>query len=454
MWWGFIRMVGKILSNLAIKPIEWINKDIDRNSIDEGKEQLDLIHNNDDGFITMVIKDQGKWNQYHYKLEDLSQDTLNYFLSINKDTYMSVNSFYAPIRKAECIRKINALFLDLDNHNLNMDKYSLDSALYFLENDYFNKVIPEPSLIVATGRGLQLYFKIENLPKQALPLWQLVQNKMIERMQDFDYKGFEIDKSCSDVSRVFRLCGTLNTKSNTKARIIDINNNCYRLDELIQEYFESLQITKKRTKKNKTLKEKKVLNLYNLYSLHYARLNDIVKLQELRGGECKGDREFMCFLYRYYSILYVQDYDRALYDTLDFNQGFTEPLKDKEVIKQTKSAEKAFEEWLKEEKNGVYKRGGYNYANSTLIRRLSITEDEQKELSTIISKEEKNRRKNITNKENYKKARRNKNGLTKKQQELEDLRIRVLELREKGFTIREIAENLELSKSKVGRLVK
>lgn len=441
------------MSNLAIKPVEWINKNIDKNNLKDSQEQLNLIHSEDDGFITMVIKDQGKWNQYHYKIEDLDQDTLNYFLSADKDTYMSVNSFYAPIRKAECVRKINALFLDLDNHNFKMDKHYLDSALYFLENDYFNKIIPEPSLIVATGRGLQLYFKIENLPKQALPLWQMVQNEMIDRMQGFDYQGFEIDESCTDVSRVFRLCGTLNTKSNTRARIIDINNNCYRLDELIQEYFESLQITKKKTKKNKTLKEKKVLNLYNLYSLHYARLNDIVKLQELRGGECKGDREFMCFLYRYYSILYVQDYARALYDTLDFNQGFTEPLRDTEVIKQTKSAEKAFEEWLKEEKNGVYKRGGYNYANSTLIRRLSITEEEQKELSTIIGKEEKNRRKNIANKEMYKKARRNKNGLTVKQQELEDLKIKALELKEKGLNNSEIARRLEINRTKVIRLL-
>lgn len=430
------------MSNLAIKPVEWINKNIDKNNLKDSQEQLNLIHSEDDGFITMVIKDHGKWNQYHYKIEDLNHDTLNYFLSADKDTYMSINSFYAPIRKAECVRKINALFLDLDNHNFKMDKHCLDSALYFLENDYFNKIIPEPSLIVATGRGLQLYFKIENLPKQALPLWQMVQNEMIDKMQAFDYQGFEIDGSCTDVSRVFRLCGSLNTKSNTRAKIIDINSNCYRLDELIQDYFESLQITKKKTKKNKTLKEKKVLNLYTLYSLHYARLNDIVKLQSLRGGECKGNREFMCFLYRYYSILYIKDYDRALQDTLDFNQGFTEPLKENEVIKQTKSAEKAFEEWLKEEKNGVYKRGGYNYTNATLIRKLSITESEQKELSTIIGKEEKNRRKNIANKEMYKKARRNENGLTNREQQKQDTIRAIQELKAQGLSQSKVSKEL------------
>lgn len=43
--------------------------------------------------------------------------------------------------------------------------------------------------------------------------------------------------------------------------------------------------------------------------------------------------------------------------------------------------------------------------------------------------------------------------LTKKQQELNDLKIKINELKEKGNSIREIAEILGISKSKVGRLV-
>jgi hypothetical protein len=62
---------------------------------------------------------------------------------------------------------------------------------------------------------------------------------------------------------------------------------------------------------------------------------DLVKLQEIRDGCCrnakgelvtKGDRENICFLYRYWYCLYCNDLDLALENTLEFNQGFKEPL--------------------------------------------------------------------------------------------------------------------------------
>ena len=137
-------------------------------------------------------------------------------------------------------------------------------------------------------------------------------------------------------------------------------------------------------------------------------------------------------------------------DTLEFNQGFKNQLSKKEVIKQTKSSEKAFDEWLKNEKNGVYPRGGYNYSNNTLIRKLNITMEEQNSLITIISAEEKNIRKKLANK----KSRRNTNGLTKKQQELYELKIKVIELKKEGLNNCAIGRVLNINESKVRRLLK
>ena len=50
--------------------------------------------------------------------------------------------------------------------------------------------------------------------------------------------------------------------------------------------------------------------------------------------------------------------------------------------------------------------------------------------------------------------RRNENGLTKKQQELADLKNKVLELREQGLSIRKIAENLGKSKGTIENILK
>lgn len=439
--------------NLAIKSEKYIKINPDSKVV---LKQINLIHENDDGYISIGVKNKktGVWNQWHYIKEELTEQVLSYFIEIGQknDVYISHNSFYIPIRKVENIRHLNSLFIDIDNHSRKINNNDIKALLWYLEKDYFDIKFPRPSLIYKTGRGIQFEFKLEHLPKQALPLWQLVQNRLIETLKDFNIRGFKVDVNCSDAARVGRLIETKNIKSKTKCKIIEINDNYYRLDELIEGYFPDLEIIKSKSKKNKTVEEKKIVNLFNIHNLHYSRLLDIVSIRDSRNGECEGYREFMCFLYRYYSILFTKDKEKALSDTLEFNKGFKNPLSENEVIKQTKSAEKAFDEWLKNEVNGVYKRGGYNYSNSTLIKKLNITVDEQRSLITIISKEEKNRRKNIVNKEMYKKARRNKNGLTKKQQELQDLKYKVLELKEKGLNNTQIAKVLEVDRKKVSRL--
>ena len=50
--------------------------------------------------------------------------------------------------------------------------------------------------------------------------------------------------------------------------------------------------------------------------------------------------------------------------------------------------------------------------------------------------------------------RRNENGLTKKQQELEDLRARVVALKNKGFNNSQISRELSIDRNKVIRLLK
>ena len=95
-------------------------------------------------------------------------------------------------------------------------------------------------------------------------------------------------------------------------------------------------------------------------------------------------------------------------------------------------------------------KDGYWYKNETLIERLGITREEQKHLKTIISTEEKYERNN----ERRRASRRNENGLTKKQQELQDLKKQIEDLKSQGSSNRAIGKMLNISEGKVRTTLK
>ena len=77
-----------------------------------------------------------------------------------------------------------------------------------------------------------------------------------------------------------------------------------------------------------------------------------------------------------------------------------------------------------------------------------MTEHEQTFMETIIGTREKYDR------NNKRRTPRNENGLTAKQQELTDLKSQVISLKEKGMSIRKIAKELNVTASKVQRVLK
>ena len=447
--------------------IQQIDIDID---VDDATTQIKTLHTNADRYITVATIDRnGKYNQRHFMIEELIGN-LDKLVSMNINTYISVNEFYVPKRAAETIRRINALYIDLDlvDKEYKISDYELDLAIGVLEDEYFNEVIPEPTMIIKSGRGLHLYWKIEDIPRQGLSLWILVQQKLMEKLSDFNesFRFLNVDGAVKDCTRILRLSNTRNTKSDSICTLDALyEDNIYRLDTLIKEYFTELAIiedNKKNKIKAKTKAERKVIAMYNLYTLHHARLEDIVKLQELRIQEGNIDyRRRMCFFYRYYSCLFNHDVDLALENTLEFNRKFIYPLSEREVIQASKSAEKAYDEWLSNKaedfkkpvwnkETGTYNIKGYNYRNTTIIRDLDITEEEQMQMSTIISYKEKKRRQCIKEYDD----RRNENGLTDKQQELENQYIKIIELKNQKVKNKVISEILGINENSLKYYIK
>ena len=406
------------LSNLAL--------DIDIN-IDESNKHLQNLHKNSKGYITVASKNPG-YKQWHYKSEELIENAEEILNNIN--AYVSQNTFYKPQRRIENIKELRAIYIDIDCHNT---KYTKEAVKYFLEKDLYGSKIPRPNYLIDSGRGLYYIILIKPVPSMAMPLWYAIQRYLYNELKEFG-----ADANALDPTRVLRVVGTINSKSNSCVEILDMDSYEYSLKEIQEEYLP--EISEKREKKKG--RPKKVVSLFNEYSLYHARVIDIAKICELRDYDVKGHRELILFLYRYFSCCFLNDPDEALENVLELNAMFKEPLPEKEVITDTRSAERAYEERK------------YKYTNAKLIKILDITLDEQQYLKTIISGKEKYRRSAEDQKAKKKAKRRNENGLTKREQEKQDNINAIKSLYEKGYKQVEIVNKLGLSKGRVSQIIK
>ena len=294
-----------------------------------------------------------------------------------------------------------------------------------LESNYFNKIIPATNYIIDSGRGLALLWNINKVPSQALPLWKAIQEYLYHQLKEFG-----ADRQALDATRILRVPGSINSKSKTVVSIIDEYDYIYDLREIQKEFLPELKL-----KEKKKGRPKKINYVYRERSLYYARIQDITKLCELREYDLRGHREIILFLYRYYLCSFTEDVQKALGDVLELNGMFTYPLKENEVIRATRSAEKCYLDKNKE----------YKYKNDTLIELLEITEIEETYMTTIISKNEYKRRHREREKNRYLEKLKA-DGKIKEKDKLLQRRIKIKDLLAEGLEQKDICLRLNISK--------
>ena len=380
-------------------------------------EYIDKVHGNSKGWITRSCIDEKGYSQWHYKYAELKEVDLT-----GENIYITLNTFFKPYRRLECIKELNALFIDLDYYKT---KFTKEQIIMNLEENYFNKIIPATNYILDSGRGLGLIWLINKVPSQALPLWKAIEEYLYNQLKEFG-----ADRQALDATRILRVPGSINSKSKTVVSIIDEYDYIYDLREIQREYLPELKPTEK-----KKGRPKKINYIYRERSLYYSRIQDITKLCELREYDLRGHREIILFLYRYYLCSFTEDVQKALGDVLELNSMFIYPLKENEVIRATRSAEKCYLDKNKE----------YKYKNDTLIELLEITEYEETQMSTIISNREYKRRNNEYNKNKYKEKVIAEGKLLKKE-EVKLRREKIKDLLAEGLSQKEIYSLLKISK--------
>ncbi|KFX54739.1 DNA-binding response regulator [Clostridium botulinum] len=388
-------------------------------------EYLNTVHGTSKGWITRA-EVSSSFNQWHYKYNDLVKQDFT-----GENNYISLNTFYSTYRRLEYLKELKAHFIDLDIYKT---KFTKEQVLMRLDEEYFNKSIPRPNLIIDSGRGLYLIWMINSVPSQALPLWKAVEEYLYKEL-----KVFGADRQALDATRVLRVPGSINSKSNTVVEVLEQYEYVYDLREIQEGYLPELD----KSKPKKKGRPSKTVFIHRERSLYYARIQDIIKLCELRNYDLKGQRELILFLYRYWLCYFTEDTQKALEDILELNNQFVLPLSKTEVIRATRSAERVF---LSKDKR-------YKYKNKTLIDLLEIIELEETYMKTIISDKEYKRRQNNAFRKRYQEKLKLDGKLTKKEQ-INIQRQKIKALLEQGFTQKDISKELNIPSRTIERRVK
>lgn len=359
-----------------------------------------------------------------------------------KDIYYTPNTFNSPIkRQRNYLWQLHRFYIDID-HKKGTRAIESFEVVGAIEQLVENKKIPEPTEYINSGRGIHVYWDIANCHIMLLDLWEKIENYLFNQVKEIekDIKNIEVDKRATDPTRLLRLPGTINSKDNSKCySMLKREDNIYNIFDLKKAYI----------KPNKAYKKNKSNIAYlptkNLYTLNKSRLEDFKAIVSLRNGEVKGYRNTLIMFYSYHYRLINEITVEELIDiTKEFNKSFREPYKIRELISVCRSVNRTVKHFQEDESKG------YKFTNKYIIEALDISEQEQRKLLTIISTDEKYRRKNI--KRNA--ARRNEEGLTSRQQQKRDLITKVKELKQQGLKQVEIAEKLGITKGTVSKYLK
>ena len=358
-------------------------------------DHLSLLHGAHNSMLALVTT-EFEWREHLLSKQDAIQKAVGLEYAKAANCYISQNPFKPYQRRL--ISHISCLanaFVDLDTYNVpNLEGLEKEQILDKILSE--NPDMPCPTMFADSGRGMYLIWTFEKTkPASFLPAWQEIENNLIRLL-----KRYGADSKCSDSARVLRIAHTENSKANSQARYYPLSKPIRFEDlqkfsnKLTRQYRESLPKQARRSGNVTILRTGLVAK--NAYSLAYARMNDIKKLAELRGGKLTDLRKTAIFYYAACASWYLNDLDTLknelegfILDYIDNPQAY---LKKRPVTVYRRYEQS--QEGITITFMGKEYDARYRFRNQTLLAGLEVTEAEQEQLSCIISKQEKYRRKN------------------------------------------------------------
>ena len=438
------------------------------------ESEADLYHHWDGqgfpGFFALLTgTDGGGKRQQSYPLPRMAQ--VLSLLDRRRDTWLSQAEFIRPNRRVVNLLRLGLLFADLDTYRqpwaAGRTPEQLTAALLYHCGE---EGIPPPSLVIYSGRGLQAKWLLTAaIPRAALPRWSLCQRYLIDRLAPMG-----ADPAAKDASRVLRVTGTVNVRSGEVCRVVHVTDgpdgdpvrySFEYLCELLLPVARSDIEAARRERAERAERRRQQLQLipggktdhlrgFSGRQLAWDRLEDLRRLAELRGGVREGERMLHLFWRLNFLLLSGATHSSQLYHEaaalareLDPRWGYRSA-----ELMTLYSKARAYEAGETIEFAGRRWPPLYTPRNDTLINIFAITDEEQRKLRTIISRDmaAERDRERIT-------ARRRAAGVVDRASYLERAQARREQarlLRAQGLSVRAIAERLGISVGAVSGYLK
>lgn len=402
---------------------------------------------------------QKKKVQRTYPLRELAQVIDN--LDPNLDTWISQGEFKGFNRRVVNLLRTGVIFADLDYYHTPFSAYDPEAMAWAVVQRCHDDGLPIPSLVLFSGRGLQVKWLLnEPIPAQALPRWNAVQKAVGAVLADLG-----ADPSARDASRVLRLVGTVNTKTNEYARVVYVNGpmqspTAYSFDDFADTVLphtrEEIASFREKRKQFKIIHGNRAGSLKSLHGgqLAWHRLKDLQKLSELRGGIAEGARMTSLLWQLNFAFLSGQIHpSQSWYEAKSLAAGidpsWSLPLGDLSTLY---AKAKAHQQGKRIEFNGREYSPLYTPKNQTLIEIFKVTADEERQLRTIVSESESLRRHR-----DREKSRRRAMGAQSRDEYLqtaEGRREAARQLKTQGLTNKQIGEKLGIHPKSVPRILR
>lgn len=422
-------------------------------------DEAGFYHRSDSGgyFSLLTSFESGRKVQHSYPT--LQMPVVLGMIDANRDTWISQAEFWSSLRRVVNVKSIGLAFLDIDFYREDVEWGRGRTPERAAEDfaglcDDFG--IPRPSLIIYSGRGLQVKWFFETaLPRMALPRWNIVEKVLVER---FALCG--ADPQARDSARVLRLVQTVNTKSKQVCRPIwvntDENGQPVRYDF---EYFAECVLPIPRSMARQHVEKARqaaktprndISRGLNIETLNWNRVEDLRTIVRLRSGMPEGMRMQMLFYTVNFLALSHQITPATFYFEAAAIAHEIDPMWTirSAELQTVYSKMKDYLAGKTVEFNGRTYPALYTPTNDTLINVFDITSEEQKQLKTIIDGTEHRRRQMIAIRQSGVMSR------FEYEDRAEQRRVQARLLNAKGYTSRQIAAELGISRTTVSKYLK